>query len=47
MFMKRAWVLDAAWGDRGYHKARLAAALLSPTAPLATASTLTSLPDPE
>lgn len=28
MFMKRAWVLDAAWGDRAFHRARLAAALL-------------------
>ncbi|QEE23374.1 acyl-CoA dehydrogenase [Rhodanobacter glycinis] len=28
MFMKRAWVLDAAWGDRGFHRARLGAALL-------------------
>lgn len=24
MFMKRAWVLDAAWGDRVFHRARLA-----------------------
>ena len=28
MFMKRAWVLDAAWGDRAFHRARLGAALL-------------------
>lgn len=28
MFMKRAWVLAAAWGDRTFHRARLAAALL-------------------
>lgn len=41
MFMKRAWVLDAAWGDRGFHKARLGQALfrtegapLGPTANL-------------
>jgi len=25
MFMKRAWALDAAWGDRAFHKARVAA----------------------
>lgn len=39
MFMKRAWVLDAAWGDRGWHKARMADALLSgqvPTGPAAS-----------
>jgi len=24
MFMKRAWALDAAWGDRAYHKTRVA-----------------------
>ncbi|MFK0089133.1 acyl-CoA dehydrogenase family protein [Pseudomonas sp. NPDC090755] len=23
MFMKRAWSLDAAWGDRGFHKSRV------------------------
>ncbi len=34
MFMKRAWVLDAAWGDRAFHKARLAEALLADDAPL-------------
>jgi alkylation response protein AidB-like acyl-CoA dehydrogenase len=28
MFMKRAWALDAAWGDRAFHKARMADALL-------------------
>ena len=36
MFMKRAWALDASWGDRGFHKARVAqfvledGAMLSP-----------------
>jgi len=40
MFMKRAWVLDAAWGDRGFHKARLAEALLRADAPLGPAATL-------
>lgn len=33
MFMKRAWVLSAAWGDRTFHRARLAAALLDAEAP--------------
>lgn len=28
MFMKRAWALDASWGDRGFHKARVADAIL-------------------
>ncbi len=28
MFMKRAWVLDAAWGDRSFHQARMADFLL-------------------
>jgi alkylation response protein AidB-like acyl-CoA dehydrogenase len=28
MFMKRAWVLDAAWGDRIFHQARLSDSLL-------------------
>ncbi|CAH1749357.1 Butyryl-CoA dehydrogenase [Thauera humireducens] len=34
MFMKRAWALDAAWGDRGYHKARVADAILADGAAL-------------
>ena len=29
MFMKRAWALDNAWGDRALHKARVAAHVLS------------------
>lgn len=29
MFMKRAWVLDAAWGDRAFHKQRLSEALMA------------------
>lgn len=29
MFMKRAWVLDASWGDRAFHKQRMADALLA------------------
>ncbi|HVT36469.1 MAG TPA: acyl-CoA dehydrogenase family protein [Nevskiaceae bacterium] len=28
MFMKRAWVLDAAWGTRAYHKSRVQDAIL-------------------
>jgi alkylation response protein AidB-like acyl-CoA dehydrogenase len=32
MFMKRAWVLDSAWGDRGFRNARLAEKVLSTTA---------------
>lgn len=38
MFMKRAWVLDAAWGDRAFHKTRVAAALLADDAPLGPAA---------
>lgn len=33
MFMKRAWVLDAAWGGKGYHSARLEQSLLGSAAP--------------
>ena len=29
MFMKRVWVLDASWGDRGFHKSRVADMLFS------------------
>ena len=29
MFMKRAWALDAAWGDRAFHKTRVAAHIFS------------------
>jgi hypothetical protein len=38
MFMKRAWVLDAAWGDRALHKARLCRALSFAEQGLATGS---------
>lgn len=34
MFAKRAWALDALWGDRGFHKARMGNALLADGAPL-------------
>ena len=40
MFMKRAWALDAAWGDRAFHKARLGATLFGDEAPLGPAATL-------
>lgn len=29
MFMKRAWALDSAWGDRAFHKSRVATAILA------------------
>ena len=29
MFMKRGWALDASWGDRGFHKSRVADAVLA------------------
>lgn len=34
MFMKRAWGLDATWGDRAFHKARVAAHVLADGAAL-------------
>ncbi|WP_018991402.1 acyl-CoA dehydrogenase family protein [Aromatoleum toluclasticum] len=34
MFMKRAWALDASWGDRGFHKARVAGLVLGDAAAL-------------
>jgi alkylation response protein AidB-like acyl-CoA dehydrogenase len=34
MFMKRAWALDAAWGDRGFHKTRISDFVLGDDAPL-------------
>ncbi len=34
MFMKRAWALDASWGDRGLHKSRVADAVLADGAAL-------------
>jgi hypothetical protein len=32
MFMKRAWALDSSWGDRAFHKSRVANAILAPDA---------------
>jgi alkylation response protein AidB-like acyl-CoA dehydrogenase len=39
MFMKRAWALDAAWGDRGFHKQRVADAIFADGAELGPGST--------
>ena len=39
MFMKRAWVLDSAWGDRAFHRSRMAKALLADGAPLGPGNT--------
>lgn len=33
IFMKRAWVLAAAWGDKGFHKSRIAEFVLAENAP--------------
>ncbi|SFF57179.1 Acyl-CoA dehydrogenase, N-terminal domain [Fontimonas thermophila] len=41
MFMKRAWALDATWGDRKFHKARIAAFLFDPNARLGPGETFT------
>jgi len=43
MFMKRAWALDAAWGDRAFHKARVAADILSAGASLGPGATFESV----
>ena len=42
LFMKRAWALDAAWGDRGTHKTRVADFVLAPEAPLGPGNTFIS-----
>ena len=39
MFMKRAWALDASWGDRGFHKSRVAAHVLGEGATLGPVQT--------
>ncbi|MOA70770.1 hypothetical protein D3C78_1999160 [compost metagenome] len=39
MFMKRAWALDASWGDRAFHKSRVAACVLADDARLAPGNT--------
>jgi alkylation response protein AidB-like acyl-CoA dehydrogenase len=44
MFMKRAWVLDAAWGDRAFHKQRLANTLMADAALLGPSATFNTNP---
>lgn len=39
MFMKRAWALNAAWGDRAFHQSRLTDALLTQDALLGPGAT--------
>ncbi|MCL6263272.1 acyl-CoA dehydrogenase family protein [Craterilacuibacter sp. RT1T] len=39
IFMKRIWALDAAWGDAGFHKARVANWLFSPGAEIGPGKT--------
>ena len=39
MFMKRAWALDAAWGDRAFHKTRVAQHIFAPGAALGPGET--------
>ena len=39
MFMKRAWALDAAWGDRAFHKTRVAQHILAEGAALGPGET--------
>lgn len=39
IFMKRAWALDGTWGDRAFHKQRVAEFVLSDTAPLGAGET--------
>ncbi|MBV0932677.1 acyl-CoA dehydrogenase family protein [Marinobacterium weihaiense] len=34
MFMKRTWALEASWGDRGFHKARISDVIFADDAPL-------------
>ncbi|PSL14551.1 hypothetical protein CLV44_1071, partial [Marinobacterium halophilum] len=39
MFMKRTWALEASWGDRGFHKARISDAIFADNAPLGPGQT--------
>ena len=39
MYMKRAWALDAAWGDRAFHKTRVAQFIFADGAPLGPGAT--------
>jgi alkylation response protein AidB-like acyl-CoA dehydrogenase len=43
IFMKRAWALDAAWGDRGVHKTRVADFVLAQSAALGPGHTFQTL----
>ncbi len=45
MFMKRAWALDASWGDRSFHKARLAEHVLADGVRLGPGETF-AIPEP-
>ena len=45
MFMKRAWALDASWGDRSFHKARVAEHVFAEGALLGPGETF-SIPEP-
>jgi hypothetical protein len=42
IFMKRAWSLDASWGDRGFHKSRIGDFIFSDGAPLGPGNTFVS-----
>jgi alkylation response protein AidB-like acyl-CoA dehydrogenase len=46
MFMKRAWALDATWGDRAFHKTRIAEAILADGAALGPGATFAEKPAP-
>ena len=41
MFMKRAWALDATWGDRAFHKTRIAESVLAENAAIGPGETFT------
>lgn len=43
MFAKRAWVLDAAWGDRAFHKDRMSGVLFADDAPLGPLASFNTL----
>ncbi|WP_341918445.1 acyl-CoA dehydrogenase family protein [Hydrocarboniphaga effusa] len=45
MFMKRAWALDAAWGDRIFHKQRVSAAIFAETVEIGPGTTFQNLQD--
>ncbi len=42
MYMKRAWALDAAWGDSAFHKKRIADFVFADGAPLGPGETFTA-----